>query len=148
MDDICHGPAIIAPAPTVPYVAGFWRSPGAFRAAARAAREANYTNLQAYLPYPLHGFDEILGIRRSLIGRPVFAICCIGFLLAFFMCHDRMVSDFPMIYGGKPYVSPQLFVVVTLETGLLLGALANLLLCFHCCRLLPNPFFTPMHPTL
>jgi hypothetical protein len=148
MDDLFHAPATTAPAPQGSYVAGFWKSPEAFKAAARAAREAGYAQLQAYMPYPLHGFDDILGLQRSWIGRPVFAICCVGFLLAFGMCSYHMVDDFPAIYGGKPYATWQLFVVVTLETGLLFGALANLLLCFHTCRLLPDPTFTPMHERL
>jgi hypothetical protein len=147
MSDLHHA-ATTSPTPDVPYVAGLWRSPDAFRDAARAASKAGYSNLQAYMPYPLHGIEDILGLERSLIGRPVFAICCLGFLLAFFMCWDRQVIDFPTIYSGKPYESWQLFVVVTLETGLLFGAIANLLLCFHCCRLLPNPQFTPLDARL
>lgn len=148
MADLVHAPATTAPAPEGPYVAGFWRTPDGFRAAARAARDAGHTNIQAYMPYPVHGFEELLGLERSWIGRPVFALCCLGFLAAFGMCWDRMDVNFPLIYGGKPYGTWQLFVVVTLETGLLLGALANLLLCFHTCRLLPNPAFMPMDPRL
>lgn len=143
-----HAPPTTSPRPEVPHVVGFWRNPLAFKIAARAARDAGHANLQAYLPYPIHGIEEQLGLKRSLIGRVVFSVAVIGFVLAYGMQFDRQVMDYPMVYGGKPYHTWQLFVVVTLETGLLLGALANLLLCFHTCRLVPNPGFTPMHPRL
>jgi hypothetical protein len=148
MADLHHAPATTSPTPEVPFVCGSWRSPQGFKVAATAARDAGYTNLQAYMPYPIHGIDAILGLERSWIGRPVFVVCIVFFVLAYLLQYDRMVVDFPLVYGGKPYHTWQLFVVVTLETGLLLGALANLLLCFHTCRLLPNPAFTPMNPRL
>jgi hypothetical protein len=148
MPDVAHAPPTTSPSPEVPYVAGFWRDPQAFKIAAQAARDAGHTQLQAYLAYPLHGIEEILGLERSTIGRPVFVACLVFFVLAYLMQYNREVTDFPMVYGGKPYHTWQLFVVVTLETGLLLGAVANLLLAFHTCRLVPNPFFKPMNPRL
>jgi len=148
MADAHHAPATTSPTPEVPYVCGYFRTPRAFKLAAMAARDADYKNLQAYMPYPIHGIDAILGLERSLIGRPVFAVSAVFFFLAWFMCYFHMTIDFPLVYGGKPYQTPQLFVVVVMETGLLMGALLNLLLCFHSCKLLPNPTFKPMHPRL
>jgi hypothetical protein len=148
MADAHHAPATTSPSPEVPYVCGYFSNPRVFKLAAMAARDADYKNLQAYMPYPIHGMDAILGLERSLIGRPVFAVSVLFFVAAWFMQYFNMVVDFPLVYGGKPYDTPQLFVVVTLETGLLLGALVNLLLCFHSCKLLPNPTFKPMHPKL
>jgi hypothetical protein len=146
--DLFHAPPTVSAAPEQPYVAGYWRDPQAFKVAAAAARDGGHTNLSAYLAYPLHGIEEILGLERSTIGRPVFAVCIVFVLIAYTMCYYQQVVSFPMVYSGKPYHTWQLFVVVTLETGLLLGALANLLLCFHTCRLVPNPAFKPMHPRL
>jgi hypothetical protein len=146
--DLVNAPATTSATPEVPYVAGFWKDPQAFKIAASAARDAGHTGIQAYMPYPIHGIEAILGLERSFIGRPVFAVSILFFLVAYQMQYHQQVVNFPMIYGGKPFHSWQLFVVVTLETGLLIGALVNLLLCFHTCRLVPNPAFKPMHPRL
>jgi len=148
MADLHHAPATSSPTPEVPYVVGYFSNPRTFKLAAMAARDADYKNLQAYMPYPVHGIDEILGLQRSLLGRPVFAVTIVFFLLAYFMQYYNHVLSWPLVYGGKPFHTPQLFVVVTLETGLLLGALFNLVMCFHTCKLIPNPAFTPMHPRL
>jgi hypothetical protein len=146
--DLYHAPPTVSATPEVPYVAGFWRDPQAFMVAAMAARDAGHVNMQSYLAYPLHGLEEIFGLERSLIGRGVFAMSIVFFIVAYTMCYYQQVVSFPLNYSGKPYHTWQLFVVVTLETGLLLGAVANLLLCFHTCRLLPNPAFKPMNERL
>jgi hypothetical protein len=144
-DGITAPPSVSA-APEVPYVAGYWRNPQAFKIAVSAARDAGHTGIQAYMPYPVHGVEPTLGLQRSWIGRPVFATCVLFFLAAYGMQYMQQVVEWPLIYSGKPYHTWQLFVVVTLESGLLMGAIVNLLLCFHTCRLVPNPNFRPIHP--
>ncbi len=148
MPDHVNAPPSPSATPEVPYVAGYWRNAQAFKIAATSAREAGHTGIQAYLPYPVHGIEPILGLERSWIGRGVFAVSVVFFIVAYHMQYFQQVESFPMVYGGKPFHTWQLFVVVTLETGLLIGALANLLLAFHTCRLIPNPAFKPMHPRL
>ena len=125
-----------------PFVAGFFSDEHGLLKAARAARVAGYTNLQAWSPYPVHGLDPVLGLKRSLIGRPVFTVVLLGFLFVFIGIAWLMTFDWAIIYGGKPYFTWQLFIVPTLESGLLFGALVNLNACFGACRLVPDPFTT------
>ena len=51
----------------------------------------------------------------------------------------RQEVNYPLNVGGKPYFAWQTFLVVIMETGLLLGALANMGIALHLCRLLPDP---------
>ncbi len=133
-------PDATAPAGDAPFVAGSFADEASFVAAAKAARAAGRKNLQSWMPYPVHGLDPILGLERSLIGRAVFSVAVIGFVLCFAMQFHLMVEDWPIIYSGKPYATWQLWIVPTLEFGLLLGAIVNLLAAFHTCRLVPDPF--------
>lgn len=122
------------------FTVGLFGDEAGLLAAAKAARAAGYTSLQAWSPYPVHGLDPVLGLQRSLLGRPVFLTAVFGWLFCFIGITWLMVGDWTVIYGGKPYFSWQLFIVPTLEAGLLFAALANLKLCFAACKLLPDPF--------
>lgn len=128
-------------------VAGYFRKQSAFTAAARVAMAEGRTPL-AFTPYPVHGLDAILGIKRSLIGRPVLGIILIGFCVGLHMTWYTMSQDWPLNVGGKPYFAWQTFLVVSLETGLLFGALANFVLAAHFCRLFPSPFTRLPNPDL
>lgn len=94
---------------------------------------------ECYMPYPIHGFDQVLGLKRSFIGRPVLTVILIGFFIAINMAWFTQAQDYPLNVGGKPYFAWQTFVVVTLETGLLLGALVNMALAMHTSKLMPDP---------
>jgi hypothetical protein len=129
-----------APQGEAPFVAGSFADEAGFVAACKAARAAGRTNLQSWTPYAVHGLDPVLGLQHSLIGRAVFSVAILGFVLCFGMQYHLMVEDWPIIYSGRPYSSWSLWIVPTLELGLLLGALVNLFAAFHTCRLIPDPF--------
>jgi hypothetical protein len=133
---------------TATTVVGYFRELPAFKAAVAAARAAGFAHVEVHTPYPVHGVEAALGLKRSWIGRPVLAVSIVVAIAAFLMQYHQQVEEFPMIYSGKPYFTWQLYVVVTLESGLLLGAIANLLLCFHTCKLLPDPFWRPRNDRL
>jgi hypothetical protein len=128
------------PSGTAPFTVGLFSDEHGLLAGATAARAAGLTNLQAWSPFPVHGLDPVLGLQRSLIGRPVFTVALLGFLFTFIGIAWLMVGDWAVIYGGKPYFTWQLWVVPTLETGLLLAAVVNLKACFAACKLIPDPF--------
>lgn len=140
MVHLTEGIDATAPAGDAPYVAGFFADENATLAAAKAARAAGHTAIQVWSPFPIHGIDPVLGLERSLIGRPVFAIALVGFLFTFFGIYHLMVEDWAVVYGGKPFFTWQMWVVPTLEAGLLFGAVFNLKLVLHTCKLLPDPF--------
>jgi hypothetical protein len=117
---------------------GAYTDADAFLAACRAARGRGLAP-QAWAPYPVHGLEDALGLERSWIGRPVFATILVGFVVAFAGLYHLGVIDYPINVSGKPFFAWQTFVVMTLEVGLLLGALVNMAVAFHACRLLPLP---------
>ena len=118
-------------------IAGYYRDQQTFSDACGAATAAGHKP-QAFTPYPVHGLENKLGIPRSLIGRPVMTVILVGFAIGLHMAYFTQVQDWPLNVGGKPYFAWLTFVVVILETGLLLGALANMGIALHMCRLLPD----------
>lgn len=138
--DLTEGIDETKPAGTSDYVAGFFGDEYGALSAVKAARTAGHTAVQVWSPFPIHGLDPELGLQRSLIGRPVFAISLVGFLFTFFGIYHLMVEDWAVIYGGKPFFTWQLWVVPTLEAGLLFGAVLNLKMVMFTCKLIPDPF--------
>lgn len=55
-----------------------------------------------YTPYPVHGLDRIMGIRRSRLARVAFFCGLTGLSLAITMIWYMYVHDWPMNIGNKP----------------------------------------------
>ena len=120
------------------YVAGFWTDEAAFIAAAGAARDARFPGITAFTPWPVHGFEDVMGHKRSWIGRAVMVAVLLGAAACLHFFVLTSVQEWPINVSGKPYFSPQFWLVPILETALLAGALVNLLACFHACKLVPG----------
>ena len=135
-------PDATGPAGKSSYVAGAFSTEHEFLKAIHSARTNGWSTIQTWTPYAVHGLDPALGLTRSWIGRPVFTVILIGFALCLFMQFHLMVEDWPITYSGRPYFTWPLWVVPTLETGLLFGALVNMALAAQTSRLVPDPFLT------
>ena len=55
-----------------------------------------------YSPFPIHGIDPIIGVKRTRLGIVSFMFGLGGLSLAILGTWYFMVDDWPMIIGGKP----------------------------------------------
>lgn len=78
---------------------------------------------EVYSPFPVHGLDEALGYRRSRLPQAAFLFGMTGTILALTMQIWMLGFDWPMIIGGKNFVSLPPFIPVTFELTVLLSAL-------------------------
>jgi hypothetical protein len=95
--------------------------------AANAAREAGYTELDAYSPFPIHGLSDAIGFHHSRLSAVVLAGGVIGGLSGFFMCWYANVIWYPLNIGGKPYNSWPAWIPITFECTILFAAFAAVL---------------------
>jgi len=97
----------------------------ALRAAAREVRDRGCRIHDVYTPYPVHGMDELIGIRHSrlpvatLVGG--LAGCATALAMQFYMA----VFDWPLNVGGKPANSTLAFVPITFELTVLCAGLVT-----------------------
>jgi len=92
--------------------------------AANKAREAGYTELDAYSPFPIHGLSEAIGFHHSRLSAVVLGGGIIGGLAGFFMCWYANVIWYPLNIGGKPYNSWPAWIPITFECTILFAAFA------------------------
>ncbi|MDR3673128.1 MAG: DUF3341 domain-containing protein [Holophaga sp.] len=75
--------------------------------------------LEAYTPYPVHGVDQALGLRRSPLGGMVFIMGILGAVSALLFQYWVSAVDYPLITGGKAPSSWQAFVPILFEVMVL-----------------------------
>jgi hypothetical protein len=108
-------------------------------AATRKAREAGYTRMDGYTPYPVGEVADELGFPRSEIGAVMFIGGLCGATLGFSMMTWASVVDYPLNIGGKPYWSWPQFIPITWELLVLTASMSGLFGLLSLCGL-PCPY--------
>ena len=125
-------------------VIGLFDDPDALMAAIPQVRKQQLGNLEAYTPYPIHGIDEALGLRRSPLGGMVLVMGVLGAISAFAFEYWTSAIDYPLVTGGKAPWSWEAFVPIMFELTVLFATFtAGLGMLFLLNKL---PFFG--HPVL
>lgn len=99
-------------------------------AAIGEVRRRGYTISDAYVPYPVHGMDEAMGIAPSKMGWACFLFGAPALVAALSFQGWVAAVDWPINIGGKPFFFWQAFVPVGFEFTVLcagLGTVAALL---------------------
>lgn len=73
-------------------------------------------------PFPVHGLDKVLGLRRSRLSIVAFAGGAIGATLGFIFQAWVFTRAYPINFGGKPYFAVPSFMPVTFELAVLFAA--------------------------
>ncbi len=101
--------------------------------AAEQVRDAGYKSWDVITPFPIHGMDGAMGLRRSIVPR--FTICggTVGFIAGMSMIFITSATSwnvpsnwagYELIVGGKPLFSPQFAFPVSYELTILFSAFA------------------------
>jgi len=100
-------------------------TPGELIEAARKVRDAGYTEFDCYSPFPVHGIDEAMGIKRTILPVLVFgggAAGTLGGLLLQWWCN---AYNWPWNISGKPVWSIPANVPIAFETTILLAVFTS-----------------------
>ncbi|MFH2055801.1 MAG: DUF3341 domain-containing protein [bacterium] len=112
--------------------------PGALLAAANMMREAGYTKYDCHSPFPIHGMDEAMGLKRSPLGFIVGGAAIVALGLAVLMMWWMTTVDYPLVISGKPYFAYQAYTPIAFALTILCSAFAAFFGMFHLNRL-PRP---------
>ncbi len=111
--------------------------------ATRQAREAGYTRMDGYSPYPVGEVADELGFPRSEIGAIMFTGGLLGASFGFLMMTWVSWVDYPLIIAGKPYFSWPMFIPITWELLVLTASVSGVIGLLALCGLpmLYHPLF-------
>jgi mono/diheme cytochrome c family protein len=98
-------------------------TPGELVDAARKVRDAGYTEFDCFTPFPVHGIDEAMGIKRTILPVLIFAGGFAGTLGGGLLQWWTNAYNWPWIVSGKPAWSIPANVPITFETTILLAVL-------------------------
>ncbi|MDP1561602.1 MAG: DUF3341 domain-containing protein [Pirellulaceae bacterium] len=108
-------------------------SPDKLVHACEQARHAGIRRMDAYSPFPVHGIDPAIGIRRTRLPFLVLAVGLSGLFLAVGLQYTVNATDsigpfpgYPFLISGKPLFSLPANIPVTFEVIVLSSAFAAL----------------------
>jgi hypothetical protein len=111
--------------------------------ACEKVRDAGFRVWDAHTPFPVHGLDRAMGLRRSILPWIVLAFGLTGVSAALLMQWWMSAVDYKVIIAAKPLFSWQAFVPVCFEVMVLFSAASAVFGMFFLCRLpmLYHPLF-------
>lgn len=114
--------------PVQPYglIATFKTAPDLYHAAEQV-RDAGYRHWDCITPFPVHGLDKAMGLKRSIVPRISLAGGITGFITGMTMIWWTGAVDYPLIVGGKPMFSPMFAFPVSYELTILFTAFATII---------------------
>jgi hypothetical protein len=107
------------------YLVATFAEPRALVNAVTTIRAHGFKVYDVYTPFPVHGLDEAMGIRRSRLPFVTLVAGVLGLLAAISFQFYVAVFDWPLNVGGKPHNSTLAFIPITFEITVLAGGLAT-----------------------
>ena len=102
-----------------------FENPAAVFHACEKVRDHGFTNWDAHTPFPVHGLDDAMGLKRSKLPYIVLVMGITGACLAMLLQYWVSAVEYKMVISAKPFFSWQAFIPITFELGVLFGALGS-----------------------
>jgi mono/diheme cytochrome c family protein len=98
-------------------------SPETLKKAAEKIRDAGFKNWDTFTPFPVHGIDQAMGIRPTILPWMILAGGMTGCTLALGFQWWANGVDYPFLISGKPFWSVAANIPITFELTVLFSAL-------------------------
>lgn len=90
--------------------------------AAEQLRDAGFKQFDCHSPFPIHGMDEAMGEKPSMLGWIVAFMATLGFAGALYLQYWTSTIEYPLVIAGKPLFSYPAFFPVTFSITVLASA--------------------------
>ena len=117
---------------------GLYNDEENLKSAVVSANESHLDIMDVYTPFPVHGLDPLMGLNESRLHYLGFIFGSIGALFAFGAMSWIFTTDWPIVFGGKPYWSVPAFIPITFETTVLFSAWGMTIVFYTICGLWPG----------
>jgi hypothetical protein len=94
--------------------------------AANKLRDAGYKKFDCHSPFPIHGMDAAMGLKRSPLGYIVFVVAFLSLSAGALLEWWTSTIDYPLVISGKPFFSYQAYGPVAFAIMVLCSAFVAL----------------------
>ncbi|MFN0246025.1 MAG: quinol:electron acceptor oxidoreductase subunit ActD [Kofleriaceae bacterium] len=123
-DNDHHDPSSVSADGDLYGVLAEYDTPGELLEAARKVRDAGYTEFDTYSPFPVHGMDEAMGIKRTILPLVVWGGGFTGLVGAVFLQWWMNAYNWPWNISGKPAWSIPANIPIAFEGTILFSVLS------------------------
>lgn len=106
-------------------VVGYYFSPEDIIEATQKVRDRGFKKFDAFTPFPVHGIDAALGIKRSALPYFSFGAACAGFMTAVGLQVWTHLYSWPLNVGGKPLFALPAYIPIIFELTVLFCGLVT-----------------------
>ena len=117
---------------------GLYNDEEELKSAIKTANAQHLNIMDVFTPFPVHGLDPILGLKESRLHIMGFIYGSIGALFAFLAMTWIFTSDWPIVFGGKPYWSVPAFIPIIFENTVLYSAWGMTITFYTVCGMWPG----------
>jgi hypothetical protein len=103
-----------------------FETPSAVYHAAETVRDAGFQRWDVHAPFPVHGIEDAMGVKKTKLPIIVAIGAFTGTTLAWLMQWWMSAVDYPLVVQGKPYGAWEPFVPILFELSVLLAAFTAL----------------------
>jgi hypothetical protein len=118
-------------------ILGYFEDPHDLLEIGAKAHRMGYQNLDAYTPYPVHGLEHALGLKKSWVPAAAKTALVIGAILGYYFQYWVSAFGFELNVGGKPMNSWPAFVPVIFESAVFFAGVTTLFSVFFSAKLKP-----------
>jgi len=108
-------------------ISGYYTKESNLLEAVKKLRDENIKIKDVFTPYPVHGLDHALGLKRSGLPKTAFLAGTVGAIAGFGFQVWVFTNAYPINIGGKPYLAAPAFIPVAFECTVLFAAIAIVL---------------------
>ena len=102
-------------------------SPATLLKAGAEMHDKGYQHFDCHSPFPIHGMDDAMGLKRSPLGYIIAFFAIIGALIGLGLQTWVHLIEYPLVISGKPLFAWQAYTIVTFALTILFGAFGAVL---------------------
>jgi len=119
-------------------VTALFETPDEIMYAAGETVKAGYEKFDVNTPYPVHGMDDVMKLKRTKLGYATFIFGSLGTITALVMIWFMSGFDYKNLIGGKPFFSVTPSIPIAFELTVLLGAVFTIIFTLFIFNKLPK----------
>ncbi len=108
------------------YMIAEFENPAELLKAAEKIRDAGYKKFDCHSPFPIHGMDDAMGMKRSPLGWIVGLVAVVAVTAGVVLQWWTSSVAYPIVIAGKPFFSYQAYGPVAFAIMVLTSAFVSL----------------------